>query len=59
MSAGENVVEDALNVSVTVKKGNLANNLKKSIFKAVSSLRKEFAKLSCEVEDKNRLSVWK
>jgi chromosome segregation ATPase len=55
-SAGEDAVEDALNVlvSVTEKSGNLRNNIK-DILKAVSSLRKDFAKLRREVEDKNKL----
>jgi len=45
-SAGEDAVEDTLIVlvSVTEKSGNLRNDLKKDILKAVSSLRKEFAK---------------
>jgi len=58
-SGGEVAVEDALNVliSVTEKSGNLRNNLKKDILKAVSSLRKEFANLRNEIEDKNKLIV--
>ena len=53
-SSGEDVVKDALNVLVTVteKRGNLRNDLRKDILKAVSNLRKEFASLKCEVEDK-------
>jgi seryl-tRNA synthetase len=58
-SAGEDAVEDALNVlvSVTEKSGKLRNDLRKDILKAVSNLRKEFAKLKSEVEDKNKLIV--
>jgi len=58
-SSGDDVVEDALNVlvNVTVKSGNLRNDLRKDILKAVSKLRKEFASLKCEVEDKNKLIV--
>ena len=57
--SGENAVEDALNVliNVTNKSGNLRNDLRKDILKAVSDLRKELAKLKCEVEDKNKLIV--
>jgi len=40
---------------VTEKSGNLRNGLRKDILGAVSNLRKEFAKLKCEVEDKNKL----
>jgi len=56
---GEDAVEDALNVliNVTNKSGNLRNDLRKDILKAVSDLRKELAKLKCEVEDKNKLIV--
>jgi uncharacterized protein YlxW (UPF0749 family) len=56
---GEVAVEDALSVlvSVTEKSGNLRNDLKQDILKAVSSLRKEFANLRNEVEDKNKLIV--
>jgi hypothetical protein len=57
MAAGsEDVVEEALNVliNVTEKSGNLRNDLRKDILGAVSNLRKEFAKLKCEVEDKNK-----
>jgi len=45
-SAGEDAVKDALNVlvNVTEKSGNLRNDLKEDILKAVSNLRKEFAK---------------
>jgi len=58
-SSGEDAVEDALNVliNVTKKSGNLRNDLRKDILKAVSNLRKELAKLKCEVEDKNKLIV--
>ena len=58
-SSGEDVVEDALNIllNVTEKSGNLRNDLRKDILKAVSNLRKEFASLKCEVEDKNKLTV--
>jgi hypothetical protein len=58
-SAGEDAVKDALNVlvSVTEKSGNLRNNLKKDILKAVSSLRKESATLRSQVEDRNKLIV--
>jgi uncharacterized protein YlxW (UPF0749 family) len=58
-SASEDAVEDALNVlvSVTEKNGNLRPNLRKDILKAVSNLRKEFTKLSSEVEDKKKLIV--
>jgi len=55
----EDAVEDALNilVNVTDKMGNLRNDLRKDILEAVSNLRTEFAKLNCEVEDKNKLIV--
>jgi ElaB/YqjD/DUF883 family membrane-anchored ribosome-binding protein len=58
-SAGEDAVEDALNVlvSVTEKSGKLRNDLRKDTLKAVSNLRKEFAKLKSEVEDKSKLIV--
>ena len=58
-SSGEDVVEDTLNIllNVTEKSGNLRNDLRKDILKAVSNLRKEFASLKCEVEDKNKLTV--
>jgi len=58
-SSGEDVVEDALLllVNVTEKSGNLRNDLRKDILNAVSNLRKEFASLKCEVEDKNKLIV--
>jgi hypothetical protein len=58
-SAGENAFEDALNVlvSVTERGGNLRNDLRKDILKAVSNLRKEIFKLKHEVEDKNKLSL--
>jgi peptidoglycan hydrolase CwlO-like protein len=56
-SSGEDAVNDALNVliNVTEKSGNLRNDLRKDILEAVSKIRKEVAKLMCEVEDKNRL----
>ena len=41
---------------MTEKSGNLRNNLN-DIIKAVSSLRKEFAKLMSEVDDKSKLIV--
>ena len=44
-------------INVTEKSGNLSNDLRKDILGAVSNLRKEFAKLECEVEDKNKLIV--
>jgi hypothetical protein len=58
-STGEDAFEDALNVlvSVTEKSGNLRNDLRKAILKTVSNLRKEFARLKSEVEDKNKLIV--
>jgi len=58
-SSGQDAVEDALNVliNVTKKSGNLRNDLRKNILIAVSNLRKELAKLKCEVEDKNKLIV--
>jgi hypothetical protein len=57
--SGEDVVEDALNIllNVTEKSGNLRNDLRKGILKALSNPRKEFASLKCEVEDKNKLIV--
>jgi hypothetical protein len=56
-SSGEDAVDDALNVliNVTKKSGNLRNDLRKDILEAVSKLRKEVAKLKCEVKDKNKL----
>ena len=56
-AGGEDVVDDALNVLITVtkKSGNLRNNLRKDILEAVSKLRKEVAKLKCEVESKSKL----
>ena len=53
----EDAVDDALNVliNVTKKSGNLRNDLRKDILEAVSKLRKEVAKLKCEVEGKNKL----
>jgi uncharacterized protein YlxW (UPF0749 family) len=42
---------------VTEKSGNLKNDLRKDILKAVSNLRKEFANLRSEVEDKNKLII--
>ena len=58
-SSGEDVVEEALNVllNVTEKSGNLWKDLRKDILKIVSNLRKEFASLKCEVEDKKKLTV--
>ena len=58
-SVSEDAVEDALNVSVSVteKSGNLKNDLRKDILNAVTNLRKEFAKLKSEAEDKNKLIV--
>jgi hypothetical protein len=55
MSAFEDALEDTLNVLVIVteKRGNWRNDLKEDILKAVSSLRKGFANLKSEVEDKN------
>ena len=57
--SGEDAVEDALNIlkNVTNMAGNLRNVLRKDMLKAVSDLRKELAKLKCEVEDKNKLVV--
>lgn len=53
-SVGEHAVEDALNVLVRVaeKSGNLKNDLRKDILKAVSNHRKEFAKLQSALKDK-------
>jgi hypothetical protein len=58
-SEADGAVEDALNVlvSVTEKSGNLRSDLRKDILRAVSNLRKEFAKLKSEVEDKNKLII--
>jgi len=58
-SGSEDAVEDALNVLVSVmeQSGNLRNDLRKGILEAVSNLRTKFAKLKCEVEDKNKLIV--
>jgi hypothetical protein len=42
---------------VTEKSGNLRNDLRNDILKAVSSLRKEISNLRSEVEDKNKLIV--
>jgi len=44
-------------VSVTEKSSNLRNDLRKDKLKAVSNLRKEFAKLKSEAGDKNKLTV--
>ena len=57
MSAFEDAFEDTLNVLVimTEKRGNLRNDLKEDILKAVSGLRKEFANSKSEVENKNKL----
>jgi hypothetical protein len=56
-SGAEDRVEDALTVlvNVTFKSGNLRNDFKKDIRRAVSNLRKEFANLKSEVEDKNKV----
>ena len=58
-SGEEDAVEDALGVLVNVmeKSANLRNDLRKDILRAVSNIRKESAKLRCEVEDKNKLIV--
>ena len=55
-SSGEDAVDDALNVliNVTNKSGKLRNDLRKDILQAVSKLRKEVAKLKCEVEGKKQ-----
>ncbi len=42
---------------MTEKSANLRNDLRKDVLRAVSNIRKEFAKLRCEVEDKNKLIV--
>jgi len=42
---------------VTEKSGILRNDLRKDILEAVSNLKREFAKLKCEVENKNKLTV--
>ena len=57
MSAFEDAFENTLNVLVimTEKRGNLRNDLKEDILKAVSGLRKEFANSKSEVENKNKL----
>ena len=49
--------KDTLNVLVIVteKRGNLWNDLNEDLLKALSSLRKGFANLKGEVEDKNKL----
>jgi hypothetical protein len=57
VSAGEDAVEDAMNFLCDRKEWQPEKNLKKDILKAVSSLRKQFAKLRSEVEDKNKLIV--
>jgi len=58
-SEADDTVEDALTVLVSVKEksGNLRSDLRKDILRAVSNLRKEFAKLKSEVEDKNKLII--
>ena len=58
-SAAEDTFEDALGVLVnmTEKCANLRNDLWKDILRAASNIRKEFAKLRCEVEDKHKLIV--
>ena len=55
--AKEDVAESALNmlVSVTEKSGNLRNDLKKDILKAVSTLRKSIVSIKKEVEEKNKI----
>jgi hypothetical protein len=55
-SEADDTVEDAVTVlvSVTEKSGNLRSDLRKDILRAVSDLRKEFAKLRSEVENKNK-----
>jgi len=58
MAAGSvDAVEGALNVliNVTEKSGYLRNDLRKDIFRAVSSLRKVFSNFLCNVEDKKKL----
>jgi hypothetical protein len=59
VSASEDAVEDTpiVLISVTEKRGNLKNNLRKDMLNAVRNLRKEFAKIKIEVEDKNKLIV--
>jgi hypothetical protein len=59
VSSGEDAVEDALKVLVSVmeKSGNLRNNLRKDILRAVSNLRTEFARLKSDAEDRNKLIV--
>jgi len=55
MAAGSvDAVVGALNVliNVTEKSGYLRNDLRKDIFRAVSSLRKVFSNFLCNVEDK-------
>jgi hypothetical protein len=42
---------------VTAKSGNLRNDLRKDILRAVSKLSKEFATLKSAIEDKNKLIV--
>ena len=58
-SAAEDTFEDALGdlVNMTEKCANLRNDLWKDILRAASNIRKEFAKLRCEVEDKHKLIV--
>jgi hypothetical protein len=52
-------VEDALTVlaNVTEKCDNLRSDLRKDLLRAVSNLRKEFAKLRSEVGDKMK-TIW-
>ena len=58
-AGSEDAVEEGLNIliNVTEKSGNMRNGLRKDMLEAVSNLRKEFAKLKCEVEGKNKLIV--
>ena len=53
----EDLVESALNmlVSVTEKSGNLRNDLKNGILKAVRTLRKSIVSIRKEVEEKNEI----
>jgi hypothetical protein len=44
-------------VNITEKSGNLRSDLRKDVLRAVSNLRKEFAKLRSEVEDTNKVIV--
>lgn len=53
------VVENALEclVSITERSGNLRNDLKKELLKAVSTLRKEFINVKNEVVERNKRNV--